>query len=227
MYSDSEWKLAMMSNQNFLILLVLAGCAVFQVGCVAAGRDRGQNEPRSIESTIDESVESENGNNQNLTVFQPPQDVMIPDLQQNENTASSVTSPTCPFAPTTMRIHPLTRIILASDHLDKMQIDLRIELDDRFGDTTKGIGSIRIRLFPRLAENENGNPDIRLALWKPEFQDIEANAAHFDHITRTYHFLLNVPRGNAVPAQSTIVITLTTDTGVLHAPRDLQFSPTK
>jgi len=210
-------------RQNYTILVMGIIWTTIQVGCVSSSAHPESEKPKPIAGTIDEQSISDNTNNQDRAVSQPLQESPPSGPQNLDTKVTSPVAPVCPFAPSSMRVHPLTRIIPNTEYPDHLQIDMRLELNDRFGDTTKGIGLLRIRLFPSLSSSQNGNPDIRIALWKPEFQDVNQNVLHFDRITRTYHFLLDVPEGVRVPANSTIVVTLTTSTGVLNARRDLQF----
>jgi len=210
----------MLFNRRFIIMAIWIGFATALASCVATTNQHDRDAPKSIAGTTDQQAAS-------VTIIPkspplqggPPTDLQH---QDNTNTQPRTVVHAYPFAPTSMRIHPLTRVTSNPDNPDQIQIDLRIELNDRFGDTTKGIGTIRIKLFPRLSENEKGTSETRLALWTPEFMDVDKNSQLFDRVTRTYHFLLDVPTGTSVPTQITLVATLTTDSIVLTARRDLQ-----
>lgn len=210
----------MLFNRRCIIMAIWIGFATGLASCVATTNQHDRDMPKSIAGTTDQQGASET-----IIPKSPPLKGGPPtDLQHQDDTTTQVRTVVraYPFAPASMRIHPLTRVTSNPDNPDQIQIDLRIELNDRFGDTTKGIGTIRIKLFPRLSENEKGTSEIRLALWTPEFMDVDKNSQLFDRVTRTYHFLLDVPTDISVPTQITLVATLTTDTNILTARRDLQ-----
>lgn len=88
-----------------------------------------------------------------------------------------------PFAPDTMRVHPLT-------HAERVEGEQRIvvhmELTDGWGDTVKGTGTVRIaleRLGGRALSDET-------TAWDIDLSEISASMAYFDPVTRTYKFVL-------------------------------------
>ena len=144
--------------------------------------------------------------------------------------AAAVPAPadaTCPFRPITLRIHPLTRLLpsVDSDSAAPM-IEVRLELTDQFGDTTKGLGSLRLDLFEGGNGGNGGGggrgggrglsgPGRHLLSWEPEFLEVEANARQFDRVTRTYVFSLDLAAGVEFSQRCILQATLTTHDGEL------------
>lgn len=91
-----------------------------------------------------------------------------------------------PFAPATLRLHPLTR--LGRDDQGRALIVCHIELADRWGDTTKGIGQLAVQLYrPVGASGQSARQD---ASWDIDLTDLELNASLYDPVTRTYRVQL-------------------------------------
>ena len=80
------------------------------------------------------------------------------------------------FAPTTMRIHPLTRVVV-----EKAQIEARIEFTDQMGDITKGVGVLQFNLY----KDDFGRGQM-VDTWRVELESPAANKQTWDAITRTY-----------------------------------------
>ncbi len=96
---------------------------------------------------------------------------------------------TNPFAPTWMRVHPLTHVRAGPD--GEPEIVCHVELRDRWGDGCKGRGSLVVRVFgPRdgslAAEGE-------VSRWDVDLNNLEQNAMLFDPATRTYRMVLTGP----------------------------------
>ena len=94
--------------------------------------------------------------------------------------------------PREMRVHPFTSI--AYDEAAEMYvIEARVELLDLHGDATKGLGSFRFELF-RSAERDDVRDESRelMSLWASSIATLAENAAHYDGITRTYWFRLEL-----------------------------------
>ncbi len=97
-------------------------------------------------------------------------------------------TPLGPFAPTTMRVFPLTNIEVGHDGVAR--IALHLELRDRWGDTVKATGGLRVRLY-RSVEGVSGPAGERQELvWDVDLNDLGLNAALFDPATRTYRIVL-------------------------------------
>ncbi|MDX2147074.1 MAG: hypothetical protein SFZ23_06085 [Planctomycetota bacterium] len=96
-----------------------------------------------------------------------------------------------PFAPDSIRVFPLTRV--DRDESGQARVVLHVECRDKWGDTTKSLGTLRVLLF----ETE-GRPDAGIArqtlTWDIGLANLDYNAGLFDPATRTYRVnLLNLP----------------------------------
>lgn len=88
------------------------------------------------------------------------------------------------FAPTAMRVHPLTRTVPAQP---AGNLEVHIELTDQFGDVGKGVGNFSFELFD-YALTAVGHRGTRLAAWTADITAPVLNRQHWDPITRTYLF---------------------------------------
>ena len=88
-----------------------------------------------------------------------------------------------PFAPTTMRIHPLTHVEMVEAG---ERIVLHVEVSDGWGDTIKGVGDVQVNLRQSGARSL-GQSGIR---WDIDLRDLVTNVSYFDSVTRTYRFVL-------------------------------------
>lgn len=96
-----------------------------------------------------------------------------------------------PFAPASMRIHPLTTI--ERDQNGQAQVVLHVELRDAWGDVIKGMGTLRVQLL-RPTGLGGGGPERVEIEWELDLGDLDANVRHYDPSTRTYRVLLgNLP----------------------------------
>jgi len=88
-----------------------------------------------------------------------------------------------PFAPTEIRIHPLTHVELVGD---QKQVVLHVEVRDGWGDTIKGIGDVKVLL------RRSGGASIgeNRQQWDIDLRDFKTNISYFDSVTRTYRFVL-------------------------------------
>lgn len=94
-----------------------------------------------------------------------------------------------PFAPTSIRIHPLTR--LDRDAKGRVIIACHIEFRDTWGDTCKGVGRLRIELY-RTTGGRGSTAGVQDLRWDIDLADLSRNAALYDPATRTYR----LPLGN-------------------------------
>lgn len=96
-----------------------------------------------------------------------------------------------PFWPTVMNIHPLTRI--AIDRATGARVlEARIEFLDQFQTTTRGYGQIRLE----LTDLASVTPESLTDVWSIDLRDINRNVTHFDDVTRTYLFRLQLDDAN-------------------------------
>ena len=91
-----------------------------------------------------------------------------------------------PFWPQSMRVHPLSQF--ANDRITgRLLIEARVEFLDAFAHTCKGVGHVRIDLHD--ADEESTQP---ISTWILDLRDVTINLEHYDDLTRTYLFRLEV-----------------------------------
>ncbi len=106
-----------------------------------------------------------------------------------------------PFAPTSLRVHPLTQLDVNAQKADGSpdptpRIVLHVEMRDAFGDTVKALGTLRAELYAPGARVRASGPgaegmEVRIADWEqPALRDAAQNARRFDQATRTYRIQL-------------------------------------
>lgn len=89
-----------------------------------------------------------------------------------------------PFAPSQMRIHPLTHVETLGDG---ERIVLHVEVRDGWGDTIKGVGDVQVNLR-RSGAALLGQGGVK---WDMDLRDLATNVSYFDSVTRTYRFVLS------------------------------------
>jgi hypothetical protein len=97
-----------------------------------------------------------------------------------------------PFAPASLRIHPLTHVDTATS--GGSEIVLHIELLDRYGDSVKGLGTLTVELYKPGAGMTPGIETQALTWDVPGMDDPDQNTRRFDVATRTYRIPLSAPR---------------------------------
>ena len=103
-----------------------------------------------------------------------------------------------PFAPKSVRVHPLTQIDPAPKRADGTpdplpRIIVHLEVKDRFGDTVKALGTFHADLF-RSGATSTSAMEQKVADWtEASFMDAERNTGRFDPATRTYRIQLTAP----------------------------------
>ncbi|HRQ73228.1 MAG TPA: hypothetical protein PLU35_09395 [Phycisphaerales bacterium] len=91
-----------------------------------------------------------------------------------------------PFAPTAIRIYPLTHLTRDPEHGDVIMC--HVELKDRWGDAVKAVGELEVQLFSYPTD---GSTLRQEAAWPvPEMAQPDVNSALFDPATRTYRLRL-------------------------------------
>lgn len=103
-----------------------------------------------------------------------------------------------PFAPVSMRISPFTAIRPAEEAAGA-ELDLKVELLDQVGDTTKGVGALRFELY-RARAAEQIQQRTPIYAWEASLRTIEQNEAHYNSTLRTYDFRLEM---EGMPAAGT------------------------
>lgn len=92
-----------------------------------------------------------------------------------------------PFNPVRLQVHPLTHLDVDPEGV--VRLICHVELKDRWGDTTKAKGLLRLELYRPV---ETARPDLQSQelSWELDLRDLELNAALFDPATRSYRLQL-------------------------------------
>lgn len=94
------------------------------------------------------------------------------------------------FAPNRVRIHPLTHVDASGS---RGVLVLHYELRDRFGDSVKALGELKVELY-KPGPGVMGSMESREASWTvAETLAPEGNSERFDRTTRTYRIQLFAP----------------------------------
>ena len=105
--------------------------------------------------------------------------------RSNINTADVSGADTWPYWPLDLRFHPLTRLA----QLDEERlIEARLEFLDEDGWSTRTWGQLRIDLH---VEGESGR-NLPSMTWSIDLENRDRNQLHFDAVTRTYLFRLDL-----------------------------------
>lgn len=202
-------------------LFCLVTALVLIAGCVSSNESRRTKSAASIQSIpVNEGASPSHQGGESVVETgqnnQPSNGEAKQAQAEDEVGQESGTEPVCPFRPVKMRIHPLTRAVASENSSDgPIEIEARIELVDQFGDTTKGLSDLRLELFASRSSNGTDPSGQALLTWDPAFGDLAFNALHFDRVTRTYVFSLELRVGSDLPSRCILVATLTTGEGVL------------
>ena len=88
-----------------------------------------------------------------------------------------------PFAPASVRIHPLTHLDQTDD--GEVLLVCHIELLDPWGESVRGVGNMKVSLFgpARPVSTED-------AVWLFDLNDLKTNNTLYDPATRTYRLQL-------------------------------------
>lgn len=96
-----------------------------------------------------------------------------------------------PFAPTMIRVHPLTH--LDTNERGEVVLLVHVQMRDRWSDVCKGTGTIQFFLYQPTGLGGAGQEE-QVLRWEVSLDDLDANAVFFDPATQTYRFSLrNLP----------------------------------
>jgi hypothetical protein len=90
-----------------------------------------------------------------------------------------ITNAIWPFWPTSMSIHPLTRVT-TEEQTGRTILEARIEFLDSQGNRSKAVGQMTLALY-----NANNRSEA-IHVWAQDLLDPTRNQQHFDVVTRTY-----------------------------------------
>lgn len=96
-----------------------------------------------------------------------------------------------PFWPTRMRIHPLTQLVTDRRTGERL-IEVRIEFLDAYNHTCKAVGQVDLELH---AADDPAPVSQPIERWDTNLANLAANHDHYDEVTRTYLFRLEVEQG--------------------------------
>jgi hypothetical protein len=88
------------------------------------------------------------------------------------------------FSPVELRVHPLTQV---RSEGTESRLTLHVELRDRFGDSVKAIGTLRVDIL------RPGQDEPAIAWEVTDLEDAAASTRRFDPSTRTYRVPLRGP----------------------------------
>jgi hypothetical protein len=97
-----------------------------------------------------------------------------------------------PFAPRSLRVHPLTHVDVP-DPLGDGTLILHVELRDRFGDSVKGVGQLSVELASTGGGAGFAAPESRVKWDITDIADPQTSSRRFDPATRTYRVPLKSP----------------------------------
>lgn len=95
---------------------------------------------------------------------------------------------TWPFAPTTLRIYPLTRV--DRDANGRPIVVIYLETIDRWGDFAKGLGDLEIRLYVGDRALGAGPDTLELSWPDVNLSNLEENASWYDPASKMYRLTL-------------------------------------
>ena len=122
---------------------------------------------------------------------QPPRRTVSPATQP-----VAVPAPLSLLLPHAVRIHPFTGTRTFHEKGIK-GIDVRIEVLDAYGDSTKAFGDFRFEAYAYQQRHVN-RKGARMGAWQESLLDPKQNLVHWDRITRAYEFKLQWDRPIAV-----------------------------
>ena len=115
-----------------------------------------------------------------------------PPTEGEVETLLAVAEPS-PFAPVSLRIHPLTHVDrIPSKPGGNCSIVLHFELKDRYGDSVKALGMVRVELAMPVQGAVAGMESRELTWEMHEFINADENFKRFDSSTRTYRIRLTL-----------------------------------
>lgn len=90
-----------------------------------------------------------------------------------------------PFWPTSMSIHPLTRLT-TEEQTSRAILEARVEFLDSQGNRSKAVGQMTLALYNAA---DRGEP---IHVWAQDLLEPARNQQHFDIVTRTYLLRLEI-----------------------------------
>ena len=113
-----------------------------------------------------------------------------------------------PYWPTSMRLHPLSRLVFTEGDEENCTLEARVEFSDRDQNISKVAGKIKLTLFDQDASGLVGE---FIESWDINLEDLDENRRHFDDITRTYLFRLKLLKSKLRKRMELVAICNTAD----------------
>lgn len=117
------------------------------------------------------------------------------------------------YAPESIRVHPLSRIKF-NEAGDQARVEARIEMRDRDGFSTRGLGELSLFL--------TGSSDIGSHIqveWLCDLTTVDMNGKQYDCVTRTYLAHLELLQSDDVPLEPVLSARLTMPDGSVLSDR--------
>ncbi len=126
-----------------------------------------------------------------------------PTPQAIAQTSAKVPHPVDLLLPKQIRIHAFTAVRTFPEYGNAQGIEARIEAIDAYEDNTKAFGEFRFELYSYkpIALDHKGE---LLDKWTVDLMDPQVNMEHWDSITRTYIFKLQLTK-EVKPNQSLVL----------------------
>ena len=111
------------------------------------------------------------------------------------------------YGPEAIRVHPLSRVKFDPE-TGEPHVEARIEMLDRDGFSTRGMGSLVLLLSG--SPGAGAHSEVR---WECDLSDPESNGTHFDCVTRTYQARLDLEQAADLPLEPRLRAVLTLPSG--------------
>ncbi|MDG2291165.1 MAG: hypothetical protein P8L37_00780 [Phycisphaerales bacterium] len=117
------------------------------------------------------------------------------------------------YAPESIRIHPLSRVKF-NEAGDQARVEARIEMRDRDGFSTRGLGDLT--LFLSGSSDMGSHTQVE---WQCDLSTVDMNGKQYDCVTRTYLAHLELLQSNDIPLEPMLRARLTMPDGSVLSDR--------
>ncbi|MAB84129.1 MAG: hypothetical protein CMJ24_11955 [Phycisphaerae bacterium] len=114
---------------------------------------------------------------------------------QSGNATISASSLDWPYAPTSIQVHPISRIKIDRE-TGRAVVHARVEFLDSDGFSTRGIGELDLILS---GQSDDGVMLMSQTEWTCDLNDADKNRQYYDEVTRTYQAMLEMEPDMNVP----------------------------
>ena len=123
-----------------------------------------------------------------------------------------------PFWPVMMRVHALTRFVENKED-GSYWLEARIEFRDQHDDISKCYGTINLKLFGLTSTGESSD---MVGSWDVNLLDPDTNRTHFDVVTSTYLFKLDVSQTQLASRMELRAVFVNADTSEFESSLDVK-----